>query len=217
MGLTTYLKQWIDDPTTPGERVCFKKPSWMDKEEALRERQQTLYRNLRDTREVIGKEILDEFRAESERQSAETETAVVKARTTAEVLAEYDQLVLLRSGIAGWTYCQPMVDAQGELVLDDDGYPVRDAGKPIPVTIEAIKALEPETAQWIGLTLIALIQSGFRPVMPEVVRDGNIIEVRPGVDSDPLGQSSNFTSTWQERARMGESTALPLSTSFRAS
>lgn len=223
MGLTTYLKQWLDDPTTPGERVCFKKPSWMDKEEALRERQTTLYKNLRTTREVIGKEILEEFRAETERQQAadaESETAaIVKAKSADEALAEYDQLVLLRSGITAWTYCQPRTDAAGELVLDDDGYPIKDPSKPIPVSIDAIKALEPETAKWMGLTLIALIQSGFRPIMPVVERDGeNVIEVRPGVDDNPLRPSSSFGATSPETwTNEIDRTPHPITGSYRAS
>ncbi len=193
MGLAKYLTRWVDDPTTPGERVLFRMPNWTVIEHARDERRRKLYAVMRETREVVGAELLKEWRDE---QAADADTtAVAKVPTAAEVLNEYDRLAILGAGIAKWTYCEPMLGADGEPLYAADGHLIPDRTKPIPVNRETIADLEENTQNWAGLTLVALVQSGFRPILPEVVRGdaGEIIDIRPGTDPDPLPFASRST------------------------
>ena len=90
--------------------------------------------------------------------------------------------------------CEPLRDTEGNPLFDADGTVRSDRTKPIPVTVEAIKDLAEDTMKWAGLTLVALIESGFRPIMPVVERrDDGISDIRPGVDESPLAYSYNST------------------------
>jgi hypothetical protein len=204
MALARFLTRWEDVPHEPGERFQFRMPNWVTIEEARAERTRNLYKTMRETREVVGAELLAEWRQQNEDAKAKTDaeaakrgedsTALTQARTAEEILNDYDQLLLLKAGIGAWTYCEPQRDADGNPRVDRDGKLIPDRSKPIPVTSEAIRDLDEATRQWAGLTLVALIGSGFRPVMPEVVMDdrGDVIEVRPGCDDAPFG--SRFSS-----------------------
>ena len=195
MGLATYLTRWVDVPHEPGERFQFRMPNWTIIEEARAERRRKVYSLVRETQELVGTEILNQWKAEAE-QEAPT-TALAKAKTAEEILNEYDRRLLLRAGIAAWTYCKPQVDANGEPIYDAEGRMVPDRTQPIAVSDETIADLDEHTQNWAGLTLIALTQSGFRPIAPVVTQDaaGVVIDVQPGEDRDPLPFSSNSTAS----------------------
>lgn len=208
MAVTKYLTQWIDVPHEPGERFQFRKPNWVMLEDARAERTRKVNQMTRATRETLGPEVLkqiqDEIQQAKEQAEAkagadpEPETAVAKVRTAEEVLNDYDRLLLLKAGIQAWTYCEPKLDADGNPLYDEAGRMVKDPSKPIPVNLETLSDLDEPTQNWAGLTLLALRDSGFRPIMPEVVQNGHgeVIEVRPGQDDDPFAYSSSSNGTW---------------------
>ncbi len=203
MALSRYLTRWIDVPHEPGERFQFRMPNWTIVEDARAERRRKLYVDMRETREVVGADILAEWRKEqAETAAADETTAVAKLPTAEERLNEFDQQLLLKAGIGAWTYCEPLLDDDDNPLLDAEGHPRPDRHKPIKVTVDAIADLDPVTQKWAGLTLIALINSGFRPIMPEPVENerGDIIDVRPGEDSAPFGRSSSYDGISMARA-----------------
>lgn len=188
MALTTSLTRKIDIPHEPGEFIVFRMPSWVDLETAREERTRKQFSNMRMTREVLGPDVIEEMRLENaklqEAKEADTKAIAVK-RTAEEVLGEFDKLLLLKTGIAGWSY-----DA--------------------PVSVEAISALDEQTAKWAGLTLAALAESGFDAILPDVTMNdrGNVIDVSPGVDADPLASSSSSTATSMEIGTNGAGPTL---------
>lgn len=191
MGLAKYLTRWVDVPHEPGERFQFRMPNWVIVEEARSERRRKVYGLVRETQEIVGAEIMAQWKEE---QAEAESTALAPVKTPEQVLNEFDRMLFLKAGIAGWTYCEPQTDANGDPIYDADGRIVPDRTKPIPVSAETIGELDEATQLWAGLTLIALTQSGFRPVMPEVTQDeSGVIEVRVGEDRDPLPFSSNST------------------------
>lgn len=196
MGLAKYLTRWVDVPHEPGERFQFRMPNWVIVEEARSERRRKVYGLVRETQEIVGAEIMAQWKEE---QAEAESTALAPAKTPEQVLNEFDRMLFLKAGIAGWTYCEPQLDANGDPIYDAEGRIVPDRTKPIPVNAETIGELDEATQLWAGLTLIALTQSGFRPVMPEVTQDeAGVIEVRLGEDRDPLPFSSNSTAAYAE-------------------
>ena len=191
MGLAKYLTRWVDVPHEPGERFLFRMPNWVIVEEARSERRRKVYGLVRETQEIVGAEIMAQWKEE---QAEAESTALAPAKTPEQVLNEFDRMLFLKAGIAGWTYCKPQLDANGDPIYDAEGHIIPDRSKPEPVNEETIGELDEATQLWAGLTLIALTQSGFRPVMPEVTKnDDGVIEVRLGEDLDPLPFSSNST------------------------
>ena len=202
MAQAKYLTRWEDVPHEPGERFKFRMPNWVIIEEARQERQRKANQIARETRETLGQDVLKQIREEVRQARAEAEaqadaetTALATIPTAEERLNEFDQLLLLSAGIEAWTYCEPQLDADGNPLFDADGRLVKDPSKPIPVNTETVADLDEPTRKWAGLTLIALVDSGFRPIMPEVEQRGSVIDVRPGTDPHPFVTSYSSDGT----------------------
>ena len=148
MALVTQLTRTIPIPHEEGEWMTFAMPSWQTIEAARSAHMLGAFRRIHDLREAAGADLYDQI-ANTRR---DTESAQSQALTTpADPWQEYDKAHILAAGITAWSY-----DA--------------------PVTPENIALLDPETAQWAGLTLLGLSRSGFSapPVTPNA--DGEYVD-----------------------------------------
>ena len=133
------LTQTIPIPHEPDEWITFAHPSWSDLELAKTRHLVGAFGRIRDLREAAGADLYDQI-ANTRKDTDNPQTTAVAV--PADPWQEYDKAHILATGIKAWSY-------------------VDQAGNPIPVTPETIARLDPETAQWAGLTLLNLSRNGF--------------------------------------------------------
>lgn len=116
--ITTHVTRVLSIPHEPGETMTLRMLSWVQLQAARDARQAAALRGIRD----LGVEMFGQLQQQASGIAAEGE---------ADPLAGFDTGVLLRAGIAGWSY-------------------------PDAVTPEAIDALDAETSTWAARALLDL-------------------------------------------------------------
>lgn len=109
----------LEIPHEPGESMSLRQLGWYDLQEAARARRKDAF----DVQREMGRDLLTTM----QQVRAELGEAIVNQASDA--LQQYDLETLLRLGIEGWSY-------------------------PEPVTEETIRCLDPVTAEWAGRQII---------------------------------------------------------------
>jgi hypothetical protein len=168
VSIVSAMLRRISVPHEPGEWIEFKMPSWTEVERARDARRIYGLRSYRETADALGEQLLRDLNEQSAQARAEAQTSARQLAVAQNPWDTYDKATMLQIGINAWSYRD-------------------ETGQPIPCTVDTVLQLDMLTAQWAGLTLIALIRSGFEPQTPEVVRgeDGEWVLQQPAAP-DPL-------------------------------
>jgi len=97
--LTKHVTRPVPLPHEPGQEVTIRMLSWLQIQEARTARLRALLARARDVADLV-----PTFQAAVQNGA----TAVVAAPASADALADYDAGTLLRLGVVGWTYEDPV-------------------------------------------------------------------------------------------------------------
>ena len=129
----------IDIPHEPGESFTFRKPSWIQEQDA---REGAGRKNRQEARDFGGEFIreLNKVDPDEPEETAEKRIALAHQRLKAFEydISQFDLGLLLEAGVTGWSY-------------------KRD-GAPVPVNAKEIATLDSPTAKWAGLEIIELLK-----------------------------------------------------------
>jgi hypothetical protein len=98
MALVGKFQQTVPIPHEPGKTITFRQLNWVQLEEAERVRSASVLRNLRE----MGPEIMREM------QGVQREAVEAAPTVAQDPLATYDRATLLKYGIVGWSYPEPV-------------------------------------------------------------------------------------------------------------